>query len=89
MPKRARAPQSGRTIYRDDVAIKRVIELREKHINTWRNRRQWYWSLFLLEEIAELLLSLVGIHDDDPSWELTQIAAICVNWIEMREENET
>lgn len=33
----------------------------------------------LLEEVAEMILSFRGKHDDSPELELTQIAGICIN----------
>ena len=63
----------------------RVIVLQEYHKKTWRDKPHWYWMLGLLEEIGELTLSLLGLHKHPPEVELTQIAAICINWLEMRE----
>ena len=31
----------------------------------------------------ELIFSLLKIHKHDPYWELMQIAAICINWMDM------
>lgn len=63
-----------------------VIELKNKHKLTWRNKPQWCWMLGLLEEVIELIGSLIGIHKGPTNWELTQISAICMNWIEYRKE---
>jgi hypothetical protein len=63
-----------------------TVELKEQHKATWRNKPEWYWFISLLEEFVELGLSLVGLHKDPPDLELRQIAAICLNWLEMREE---
>lgn len=66
-----------------------VLELQQKHALTWRDRPEWYWALGLLEEVAELILSLAGLHVGPPEWELKQIAAICLNWLEYRAAKES
>lgn len=66
--------------------MKSVLELKYKHRKTWRNKPEWYWALMLLEEVGELLLSLLGLHRHPPELELKQIATIAMNWLEMREE---
>jgi len=63
----------------------RALELKRQHTNTWRNHGQVKWTLGLLEEVAELLLALVGLHHHSPDWELRQIATIAMNWLERRE----
>lgn len=63
-----------------------AIDLRRQHRTTWRTRKQGFWLFGLLEEIAELILALAGLHKDGVDWELLQIAAICMNWMEMRAE---
>ena len=62
-----------------------VIALRRKHIATWRNKPVWFWVLGLLEEVAEFILTLVGLHTGPPRWELSQISAICMNLAEVLE----
>jgi len=54
-----------------------------RSLNTWRSRSQLYWLWRLLGEIFELALSLVGLHKHSPEQELDQIAAICMNWLDM------
>jgi len=66
-----------------DVA-KSVIELKEKHSKTWRDKPESYWLARLMQEVGELGSSLVGDHDEPVDWELMQISTICMNWIEMR-----
>jgi hypothetical protein len=68
------------------TVVQEVIELKEKHCKTWRNRSQFYWTVGLLEEVAELIGALVGVHRGPVELELKQIAAICMNWLEMRLE---
>lgn len=63
-----------------------TIELKELHKTTWRDKPEWFWFISLLEEFVELGLSLAGLHKHRPELELSQIAAICLNWLEMREE---
>lgn len=61
-----------------------VVDLKEKHCETWRDMPESYWLARLMQEVGELGSSLVGDHDDPVEWELMQIAAICLNWLEMR-----
>lgn len=62
-----------------------VLRLKDLHKDTWRNCSQWYWLRGLLEEVCELIGALLGIHHGPVDWELKQIAAIAMNWLEMRE----
>ena len=66
--------------------LKEVLSLQERHRGTWWDRHQLYWLTQLLEEVAELGNALVGEHEHDPDYELTQIAAICLNWLDMRQD---
>ena len=61
-----------------------VVDLAEQHKTTWRDKPESYWLARLMQEVGELGSSLVGDHDDSPDWELRQIAAICLNWLDMR-----
>jgi hypothetical protein len=61
-----------------------VICLAREHAKTWRNQDDSYWFARLVEEVGELGGSLVGNHEGPVEWELTQIAAICVNWSDKR-----
>lgn len=65
-----------------------VLDLKRKHSETWRDMPESYWLARLMEEVGELASSVVGDHKDPVEWELTQIAAICLNWLDMRETNE-
>jgi hypothetical protein len=64
-----------------------VLSLRELHEATWRDKPESYWLARLMQEVGELGSSLVGDHDDPADWELAQIAAICLNWLDMRAMN--
>jgi len=64
--------------------VKETINLKEQHKETWRDKPESYWLARLMQEVGELGSSLVGDHDDPAEWELMQIAAICLNWLEMR-----
>lgn len=66
--------------------MEQVLALKEKYRDYWRDDPESYWFARLVEEVGELGGSLVGNHTDSPGWELAQIAAICLNWLEMREE---
>lgn len=61
-----------------------VLQLKQQHIETWRDKPESYWFARLTQEVGELGSSLVGDHDDPPERELKQIAAICLNWLEYR-----
>lgn len=70
----------------NDAVLDDVKTLQQKHRATWRDMPESYWFARLVQEIGELGSSLVGDHDDPPDWELTQIAAISINWLEMRRD---
>lgn len=61
-----------------------VLLLRHKHKHTWRGKPETYWFAALAEEFGELGSALNGKHADSTDHELRQIAAICLNWLEMR-----
>lgn len=61
-----------------------VILHRRQCLNHRRDENDDYWHLMLLEEVAELTLSLRGKHKHAPELELTEIAGICINWMEKR-----
>jgi hypothetical protein len=67
-------------------AVDETIALKEKYAGKWRDRSQLYWAGRLLEEVAELLGALLGIHAGPVERELAQIASICMNWLELRAE---
>lgn len=69
-----------------DPVLKSVVDLAFEHRETWRDKPEDYWLARLMQEVGEAASSLVGDHDDPVEWELTQIAAICINWLEMRRE---
>lgn len=70
------------------MSLEEVLALKDQHQQTWRGKPEWYWMLGLTEEVIELALSLVNLHDGPIEWELQQIAAIALNWLEMRESKE-
>lgn len=65
--------------------VQETIKLKEQHRETWRSEPDSYWFARLVQEVGELGSSLVGDHDDPAEWELMQIAAICLNWLEARD----
>jgi len=67
-----------------DSADKRVLEFRMKYCSQWRERGDLYWWWRMMQEVIELTFSLLGLHGDDPKWELAQIASICTNWLEKK-----
>ena len=66
-------------------AEKEVVNHRRQYISRHRDKDDNYWLLMLHEEVAELTLSLRGKHEHSPELELTEIAGICINWLEKRE----
>jgi len=64
-----------------------VVDLVRQHVTTWRDKPDAYWFQRLVGEVGELGCSLAGDHKDPPEWELAQIAAICINWLDMREKH--
>ena len=65
-----------------------VVNLKNKHAGTWRDKKEAYWFQRLMDKVEELSDALVGTHEHPPETELMQIAAICLNWLEMREEKK-
>ncbi len=62
------------------MSIQREVDtLFYEHRHTWEREGRLHWFLGLLEEVAELGLSMIGLHKGPPEWELTQIAAIAMN----------
>jgi len=53
-----------------------VIRRKRRRKNYWRDASDWFWLWRLSEEIIELILALLGFHEDTPSHELEQIAAM-------------
>ena len=62
-----------------------VINLMELHRETWRDQPEDYWLARLMQEMGELAGALVESHQHTPDHELKQIAAICLNWLDMRD----
>lgn len=59
-----------------------TIIRKRKYANYWKTRSKWYWLWRLLQETAELVGAVAGIHKDSPQHEREQIAAICMSWSE-------
>jgi len=75
-------------------AEERVLRMAHNHAYTWRykdnaleNEPESFWLMKLIEEVQELSDSLDGAHHHEPELELCQIAAICLNWLEMRSQS--
>lgn len=73
--------QIARDVYNDTELMfyEKVYVLADKHRKTWVGKSRWYWFFGLLEEVWELFWAIVGTHEHRPSYELMQIAAICLN----------
>lgn len=69
------------------LRIQDVVELADQHRDTWRERGDLKWYLGLLEEVLELGLCLLGLHEGPVDWELLQIAAIALNWLDKGDED--
>ncbi len=61
--------------------VSRVIELANRHANTWTDKSLDFWYRGLAEEMYELSLAIDGQHEDPPEYELLQISAIAINFI--------
>ena len=64
--------------------VREVLDLKKKHVKTWREEPDNYWVVRLFEEVGELASALVNRHEHTPELELAQISAICLNWLEKR-----
>lgn len=63
-----------------------VINLRHQHHPAWHDMPEDYWLERLTKEVSMLESSLGNRADFDVEFELKQIAAICINWLEMRRD---
>ncbi len=69
-------------------SIDTCVEIHRLRYKTyWRNKNSFYWYYKLVQEVLELGFSLIGWHKDPIELELAQIAGICTNWLEYREES--
>lgn len=66
----------------------KVIRFAYLHRDYARDRDDAYWLALLVEEVGELASSLAGRHEDAPEVELHQIASICINWLDMRDQRQ-
>lgn len=60
-----------------------IYNLVKEHESTWRDLPEERWLAGLVAEVGELADSLYGKHEHPPDVELKQIAAICINWLDM------
>ena len=60
-----------------------IYNLVKEHEKTWRDQDEGRWLAGLIAEVGELANSLHGNHRHPPDLELKQIAAICLNWLDM------
>lgn len=68
--------------------MKQTLEYKRKYATEWRDKSEHWWLARLQGETAELTLTLEGKHEGPMAHELRQIAAICLNWLDMRGEYE-
>jgi len=62
--------------------VKQALQYRD----TWRGGADCYWLAKLVEEVGELAVAIVGIHEHTVEHELDQIGSICMNWLVHRKE---
>ena len=65
-------------------ALQAVLNCRDEHGVVWRGAPESRWLAGLVEEVGELAAALGDRHEHYPDWELIQISAICLNWLEYR-----
>jgi len=63
----------------------KVIDLAEHYKKWGRDEPESTWMNLLVEEVGELGAALNGRHKHSPDYELVQIAAICINWLDKRQ----
>lgn len=61
-----------------------VLELYEKHRETWADKDELYWLARMQEEMGELASALSGRGTDPVELELAEIASIALNWLRRR-----
>lgn len=66
----------------DPIAM--TMALRERYATHWRDKPEAYWLDRIHQEVSELHLTLDGQHSGPVDLELSQIASIRFNWLEMR-----
>lgn len=54
----------------------------------WRDKDESWWLARLLQEVGELADTFTEETEDERQHELRQIASICLNWLDMRNEYE-
>lgn len=64
-----------------------IMEERARQDEKWgeQNHGQLYWLGILVEEVGELAKALIEGKDDEAGKELTQVAAVAVQWMEARQ----
>lgn len=65
--------------------LNRILMKAIKDKDTWQEVSRDYWFLRLSEKVGELAGTLTGRHEHSIDHELTQIAAICLNFMRMLE----
>jgi len=66
----------------DNEIDNEIIAHRHRYSTYWRDKSDWYWLWRVLQELAELIGVMLGIHKDTTRWEKKQIASIMINWID-------
>jgi hypothetical protein len=67
----------------DPDPVSMVLRLADYHDKqrTWAFYSPSAWVASITEEVAELGLSLAGLHEHPPDYEMAQIAACAINFI--------
>ena len=68
--------------------LSRVVDVFELHSDTWKHAPDEFWLAGLMEEVSEVASTLVGKHEGPLVWELQQVAAICLNWLDRIAESQ-
>lgn len=68
--------------------MRQTLEYMMRYVTCWRDKTEHWWYARLMQEVGELGDTFTGETKDPRAHELRQIAAICLNWLDMRGEYE-
>lgn len=61
-----------------------IARTADRYEGKWRERSEAYWLSRMVQGTGRLASALTDEHDETPDHELLQIAAVAINWLEMR-----
>lgn len=73
----------------DGSPLLSTIKVQQKNRWRWQGKGNMYWFLQLIRAIFLLFGSLVGLRHEPVRWELMQIAAICLNWMNRQDDDKS